>query len=329
VIGLNLLDEEQDVTVTINSLLGTKRLKIVVVALLAGLMCFIAATALSDGPLLDAYEAGLPTEYNVRESTDQPGFRREVFTFVGEPGTQIPVLASYPTGKEGPFPCVIMLYGYNQNKEILDIYGKPFVDGGFALVIPDQYTRGERTIDGMSGLQGFLSLGRRAALNLLETRRLIDTLVAREDIDAERIYLWGLSFGAMCGASIMADEPRLKAAVFTVGAGDLNRMFRESPALDALGAMKGPVSELMASLLKPLEPTLYIHRISPRPVLFQNALQDQIIPRACAEALHNAAGEPKKVIWYDVDHEGTDKEHILQIMSDGVQWLKNIPKAVD
>lgn len=305
----------------IQNKLVTKWLAISGVVVFAVLVGSFAAKAYFDSQLFEEYVAELPTEYNTRESKELPGFRREIFTFEGASGSQVPVLAAYPTEKKGPFPCVIMLYGHNQKKEILDIYVKPFIENGFVLMIPDQYLRGERSVEDLSDFQDYIGLRRRAALNHVETRRLIDTIETRDDIDEDRIYLWGLSFGSMCSASIMAYEPRLKAAVFTVGAGDLNRMFKESSALDEIGVMKGPVSLLMASLLKPLEPTRYIGQISPRPVFFQNALQDQVIPRACAEALHNAADEPKTVTWYDVDHEGTDEENIVHIMTEGVHWL--------
>jgi len=283
-----------------------------------------AGKAYWDSRVFDGYVPGLPTKVVIRGSEVREGYRREDFTFEAQPGQRIPVLAAYPLESKGRLPCVIMLYGIGQKKEVLDELAPAFVESGFALMIPEQYTRGERSVEGTNVVEGYLSLRRRAALNVLETRRLIDALEGREDIDSNRIYLWGLSFGAICTPAAMVHEPRLKAAVFTVGGGDLSRLLRESKQLDDLGLIRRPLAALLSSVLKPIEPVRHVGRISPRPVLMQNALRDQVIPRACAEALHNAANDPKKIVWYDVEHEGSGEASIMRIMRDGVKWLAEL-----
>jgi dienelactone hydrolase len=284
-----------------------------------------AGKAYWDSRFFDGYDPGLPTELAVREDKTRKDYRRELFTFEARPGDRVPVLAAFPLQAKGPVPCVVMLYGIGQKKEFLDEIAAPFTRKGFALVMPEQYTRGERKVEGMGTVQGYLSLRRRAALNVLETRRLIDTLEAHKLVDPDRIYLWGLSFGAICGASVMVHEPRLKAAVFSVGGGDLRRMLGESKQLEDLGLLRTPLALILSSLLKPIEPVRYVGQISPRPILMQNALRDQVIPRACAEALHKAANDPKDIVWYDMTHEGSGKDDVIKIFEDGVGWLTKHP----
>jgi uncharacterized protein len=276
-----------------------------------------------DSRFFEGYVPDLPTRLVVREGEAREDYRREAFTFEARPGEPVPALAAYPLEAKARLPCVVMLYGIGQKKEFLDEIAATFARQGFILIVPEQYTRGERKVEGMNEVEGYLSLRRRASLNVLETRRLIDTLANHTLVDANRIYLWGLSFGAICGASVMAQEPRLKAAIFTVGGGDLKRMLNESKALEDLGLLRAPLAMILSSLLKPIEPTRHIGQISPRPVLMQNALRDEVIPRACAEALHNAANDPKKIIWYDVEHEGSGKANVIKMMRDGLDWLAN------
>jgi fermentation-respiration switch protein FrsA (DUF1100 family) len=45
-----------------------------------------------------------------------------------------------------------------------------------------------------------------------------------------------------------------------------------------------------------------VGRIAPRPLLFVNATRDAIVPRAAAERLHAAAGEPREVRWFESGH---------------------------
>jgi hypothetical protein len=45
------------------------------------------------------------------------------------------------------------------------------------------------------------------------------------------------------------------------------------------------------------------------------------VPAAAGEALQKAAGEPKKITWYDSDHVGIDLEHTKRVLRDALQWL--------
>ena len=43
-------------------------------------------------------------------------------------------------------------------------------------------------------------------------------------------------------------------------------------------------------------------RITPRPFVMVNGLEDESVPRACVELLHAAAGEPKELLWVPGGH---------------------------
>jgi dienelactone hydrolase/predicted Ser/Thr protein kinase len=50
-----------------------------------------------------------------------------------------------------------------------------------------------------------------------DARRSVDYLASRKDIDGDRLGYYGISWGAMFGSIVVAQEPRLKAAVFADG----------------------------------------------------------------------------------------------------------------
>jgi len=95
-------------------------------------------------------------------------------------------------------------------------------------------------------------------------------------VDAARIGYVGFSLGALVGSVFCADEPRLAGAALAIG-----------------GAGLGP---------REVDPAVFVPRIAPRPLLFVSALEDETIPRRCAEALHAAAKETKEVLWYACGH---------------------------
>ena len=304
----------------------SRRLRKKWLAVVAGLMLLavigaVVAKAWWDSHCYDGYTPGLSNQITLRVRQQRNGYVREDFTYESLPGEQVPVLAALPAAEQGPFPCVILLYGIGMEKEFLDEVAGPFTQAGFALVIPEQYMRGERKVEGLGKFEGLLALRRRAALNVLDTRRLVDCLSARPDIDPDRLYLWGVSFGAITGATAMSFEPRLRAGVLMYGGGDFNRLLTGSTQFREMGIWFWPMMKLLTSIMKPTDPIRWVGKVAPRPLLFMNGRYDTVIPPACAEALYRAAGEPKEMIWYDTGHEDMSREQIMAIVSDGIRWL--------
>jgi dienelactone hydrolase len=111
---------------------------------------------------------------------------------------------------------------------------------------------------------------------VIDLRRTLDAVAELPEIDAGRIAYAGFSLGTILGVPFCAEEARIKAAALAIGGGGV-----------------GPAAS---------DPVGHIPRFAPRPVLFVNATRDQTIPRECAEALHEAARNPKQVLWFDCTH---------------------------
>jgi dienelactone hydrolase len=275
-----------------------------------------------DARYFDGYDPTLPLNAVVRGEEDREGYHRVDCVFQGTEQTRVPTLLALPENGEAPFPCVIFLHGIGQSKGFLDEIAAYFTRAGFALASFDQYTRGERKLVDAGLVEKALSIRRRAALNVIETRRLVDYLQTREDIAHDRIYLVGASFGAITGSNATAFEPRIRAAVLTYGGGNLDLLLSSEPARRELGVLHWPVKQILLYITAPAEPLLHVAQIAPRPVLFQNGSHDQIIPVEAAKALVDAAGEPKTFVLYDSDHVGLDEEQTRQVLTEAVEWLK-------
>jgi fermentation-respiration switch protein FrsA (DUF1100 family) len=81
------------------------------------------------------------------------------------------------------------------------------------------------------------------------------------------------------------------------------------------------IKPLVCCFLGAADPIRYASRISPTPVYFQNGTHDVLVPAEAGKALQEAAGEPKKITWYDSDHVGIDREQTKQVLADGLNWL--------
>jgi len=282
-----------------------------------------------DAHFYDDYVPGLPCEVQMREERRVAGARRLLFNFRGVRGMTAPALLFIPERASAaqPAPAVIFLHGIGQKKAFLDRIAPFFVQAGFAIGCFDQYTRGERRLSrGTPVWKHAVAFRRRAALTVLETRRFVDVLSTRPEIDPERIYLVGASYGAITGAVAAAMEPRIKAAVLTYGGGNLCSLFQSREVRKALGWKAVEASWIAAWWLAPAEPTRYVARVSPRPLLFQNGLHDGLIPTPAAQALFRTALPPKLMTWYDSDHVGLDQQHTLAVLDEGISWLRRVDR---
>jgi len=289
----------------------------------------------------------------VNKETPERGYTITRFTFDGYKGEKVPTLLSMPMIRRGKrIPAVIFLHGIGQNKNFLKEITAPFNQVGFALVCFDQYTQGERKLrEKQSFLARQRAFAQRAAKTVNETRRLIDYLSAHPDIDPQRIYLVGASYGAVMGTIVMAKDKRLRAGVLVYGGADYSKLLNsyanhlgvaaalglidgrhlnpEKPPLPKLtlaqerkvGIVLGCIIPIARYFLGAADPIHYARQISPTPVYFQNGKYDVLVPAAAGRALQDAAQEPKKITWYNSDHVGIDLEQTRQVLADGLKWL--------
>ena len=231
-------------------------------------------------------------------STPEPFGRAECrrFEFTSR-GDRVPGRLLLPLRPKGPHPLILLQHGIGGSKEApyLDA-AAPWVQGGAAVASIDFPLHGERAspklterllasfapdvgrgtdaseLDEPAALL-WIETGRQAVIDL---RRAVDALSSLPEIDGDRVAYAGFSLGSILGATFFALDPRLRAAALALGGGGF-----------------GPA---------PVDPCNHIARSAPRPLLFVNAIRDQRIPREASEALFAAAGEPKRIEWFEGTH---------------------------
>jgi dienelactone hydrolase len=196
-----------------------------------------------------------------------------------------------PGDREGPFPLVILQHGIGGSKssEYLDAAAGPWVRRGCAVASVDFPLHGDRASDKLTErLLETLRNPTRANPEatvlaceffhqaVVDLQRAVSLLQELPDIDAKRVAYAGFSLGSIVGATFCSIDPRPCAAAVALGGGGV-----------------GPAD---------IDPACPVGRFAPRPVLFVNTEQDEVISRASAEALHAGAGEPKAVLWFEGSH---------------------------
>jgi dienelactone hydrolase len=150
----------------------------------------------------------------------------------------------------------------------------------------------------------------------------LDFLYTRPDVDTSRISLAGYSFGAPFVPVLMKLDPRFKCAVIAYGGGNIGGMLSDN-LKTGTRVTDWLLGHILGVLLTEIEPTKYVGSIPPRPVLYINGYQDNLIRPERARLLHAKAPEPKDVIWLESRHMDPGKPEVTKlIVETSVQWLQ-------
>jgi dienelactone hydrolase len=226
----------------------------------------------------------------------------------GARGATVPFYIVVPTvaTAKDKVPGVVLLHGKGGRAEDMLIAAQYLSTIGYASLIPEIVGHGARR-DPQKPVQMFggdpMVLRESILESVQDIRRTLDVFVTQPEVDAQRIGLMGYSLGAILGSITTAVEPRLRTAVLIVGGGNWKILLGQSQERDAQKMRdSGILNNTDISPLAVIDPVNFAAHISPRPVLFINGNRDTIIPKASAQALIDAAKEPKKQMWLDYDH---------------------------
>lgn len=311
-----------------------KRILIVGLVLIVGLLGAGVATmrmevADAHEHYFDNYDPGLPFNAEIAERTAKEGYVLEKVYFESRPGERVPTLITFPPQFEGKLPLILFLHGIGQKKDFIEEITLPFTVNGFAMACFDQHMQGERKLPKeASATENAKAFFDRPWKTVNDARRFLDYCATRDDIDMNRIYLVGASYGAITGSTFAAFDNRVKAAALVYGAGNIAKML-DARMINSEIATNYPklepllpyVRSFVAYLLDPADPIHYVDQIAPRPVLIQNGRDDGLIATAAAEEFQEKAAQPKDIIWYEGDHIGLDPYTVAQVLKDGLAWI--------
>jgi dienelactone hydrolase len=151
---------------------------------------------------------------------------QEHFTFAAEVGQRVPGILLKNAKFTGRRPVVIILHGTGGNKEGMRGLLTPYAERGYVAVAIDGRYHGERTKAGGGSAEYSEALLRTYRTGkeypflydtVWDIMRLLDYLETRQDVDARRIGLMGISKGGMETYLAAAADSRIAVAVPCIG----------------------------------------------------------------------------------------------------------------
>jgi dienelactone hydrolase len=230
------------------------------------------------------------------------GVTVQSITYASPKGGEVPALLVIPKGR-GPFPGVIVQHGLPSTKEDFLPVGIDLArTGAVAILIDAPFNRPQHGI-----IRGDISgtpKDRDEQIQLIiDLRRAVDLLIARPDVDADRLAYVGISYGAAMGGLLAGVEDRIKAYVLAVGDGGLVSHFTGPNDPQPPQSLSAEDWQRWLAAMRPIEPINFIGRAAPAALLFQAGTKDELVPPEDARRYQQAASQPKEIRWYAAGHE--------------------------
>jgi dienelactone hydrolase len=149
-----------------------------------------------------------------------------------------------------------------------------------------------------------------------DLQRAVDLLRAQPNVDKDRIAYVGVSYGGAMGVQFAAIEHRIKAVALVVGDGGHVMHNTQPNTLLFMATLSCATRAAWFREMIPIEPIRFFGFAKPTQLLLQNGQLDEFISQADAQSLHNAAPEPRKLLWYNAGHNLTP-----QAVLDRHDWL--------
>jgi len=142
---------------------------------------------------------------------------------------------------------------------------------------------------------------------VLDIRRAAAWLAARQEVDAGRLGITGISLGGIITALAAPADPRFRKAAIYLGGGNLGEMVWTHPDKAAEYFRKswlkrGETRESFLKKVTPVDPTTYGHLLKQRQVLIVAAKNDRIVPPKSTRALWKAMDRKGQLVWLDAGH---------------------------
>lgn len=229
-------------------------------------------------------------------------------------GRKVRLLVRLPAGG-GRRPLALLLGGYETGRRAVDLVPE---SDRWVIAALDYPEAGPLPGDLVGRLQSIPRV--RAALRHVvpSIRISLDDLLARPGIDPTDIQLVGVSLGTIFVIPAAVTDQRVARLWLMDGAAEIPRVMER--------ALQGKIPNQLLRWFATrtmyelaygprFEPGLWLPRLAPREVVMVNSRADKRMPRDAVKALHDAARQPKRVIWLPGGHVLPSRKAALRALA--------------
>lgn len=236
----------------------------------------------------------------------------EAVTIVSSSGVTVPLLVKRPH-LDGPAPLVLLLGGHATGREAARLI--PDTRGRVVVALSYPYA-GPHRMKGLEVLKWAPDIRRALHDTPPAIQLALDWLLQQPWVDAAEVHGVGASLGTPFMTVAAAIDPRITHVWSVHGAGQTRALLVHN-ARHSMPALLTPLAGALADVIVGgpfLTPERWVDRIAPRPFTMINATEDEKLPRHTVEALYEAAGEPKQLVWLPGQHVQPNRPEIVRAL---------------
>ncbi|ULL18299.1 dienelactone hydrolase [Paenibacillus sp. H1-7] len=237
-------------------------------------------------------------EATVIERVEYDDYIRERIELRTADSLVMPTYLLLPKGRQGKLPVVVGCHGHgygsksavgllpdgseaNDDPNVHRKFGIALVRRGFAVVIPELIGFGDRKLENEAVVNRdsnscfpisvyLMMLGKTTAgIRIQETMAAIGYAAEREELDASRIGIFGLSGGGLVAAFTAALDERIRAAVVSC---------YTNTFLDSILYRRHCIDNYIPGILRYAEMPDLVGLIAPRPLFIEAGQHDELFP---------------------------------------------------
>jgi dienelactone hydrolase len=259
-----------------------------------------------------AYDQAAPLDVQEKPLEVIDGISKSAISFASPKGGRATGFLFTPK-RDGRLPAILLMHGAPGNAAQLESRALFLArHGAIVLTLDAPFARRESR-----GFSLEAEVIRADTIQLaVDQMRAFDLLLARSDVDPQRLAYVGGSFGGAAGALLAGLDHRPKTYVLFVADGGLVEHFRVD------GKWTGPLAEMPAAQndewarsLEDVMPMAWVAKATPGAIYFQSGKQDEMVPPTNAKRVQALAPQPK-VQWYESGHKLPS-----QAQYDQLAWL--------
>jgi len=201
-----------------------------------------------------------------------------------DPSDPVPAIAIYPKEKI-PLPLIVLLHGFQKNKEALEPWARELAPKGFFVLAIDLHLHGERMIEGVFRPDLFSLVKEYSvfvhqvsiAHSAFDFPFVVNSLKGRKEIDVQRIGVAGISMGGSLAMVLAWKENSISAVAPLIGASDFWWDVTKLPPGPQQEEKKRTYGQRINRLVSSIDPWPRLNFMAPKALFVANGRTDPYI----------------------------------------------------
>jgi len=261
---------------------------------------------------------GTIDKVSVTRQWQADGSRYENLTLTSSTGLQVEMMIRRPPVSDVPRPMVLLLGGYGTGRRAAQLVP----DTHDVVIASLSYPyHGDRNINGVALLWNLDDIQQVILDTDPAVLLALDYLAQQPYVSNDHMELVGVSFGAFFVSIPGAMDQRFSRVWLVQGAAEPETVYeyrlRNKIKFDPLRSLVAKTLSFVTGS-EYMNPTRWVGRISPRPVIVINSRNDPSFPPSSVAALHAALRKPYELEWLEGKHVTPGRKEVLRQLSERV-----------